>query len=196
MADFPDIKPPIVKEGTKNWKPYARDNKRLARTWALPGTKGLEHRIGGLEKDFNTGNVSQDPENHERMIKIRDEKVENVVNFIPELEAEGGEDGDLLVVGWGGTYGHLITAVKELREEGKKVSLAHFNYIRPLPKNTGDVFRKFKKIVVCELNMGQFADYLRMKHQEFKYYQYNKIQGLPFTVIELKININKILEEK
>ena len=196
MADFPDIKPPIVKEGTKNWKPYTRDNKRLARTWALPGTKGLEHRIGGLEKDFNTGNVSQDPENHERMIKIRDEKVENVVNFIPELEAEGGEDGDLLVVGWGGTYGHLITAVKELREEGKKVSLAHFNYIRPLPKNTGDVFRKFKKIVVCELNMGQFADYLRMKHQEFKYYQYNKIQGLPFTVIELKININKILEEK
>jgi len=195
MADFPDIKPPIIKEGTKDWEPYARDVEKLARTWALPGTKGLEHRIGGLEKDALTGNVSHDPENHEKMVKIRDEKVEKVVDFIPELEAEGDEDGDLLVVGWGGTYGHLITAVNELREEGKKVSLAHFNYIRPLPKNTRDIFRKFKKIVVCELNLGQFADYLRMKHQEFKYYQYNKIQGLPFTVIELKMNINKILED-
>ncbi len=196
MADFPDIKPPIVKEDTKNWEPYKRDNKRLARTWALPGTKGLEHRIGGLEKDALTGNVSHDPENHEKMIRIRDEKVEKVVNFIPDLEVEGGADGDLLVVGWGGTYGHLITAVNELREEGKKVSLAHFNYIRPLPKNARDVFRKFKKIVVCELNLGQFADYLRMKCQEIKFNQYNKIQGLPFTVIELKKNINKILEDK
>ena len=195
MADYPDIKPPIVKEGTKDWEPYARDVEKLARTWALPGTRGLEHRIGGLEKDALTGNVSHDPENHEKMIKLRDEKVEKVVDFIPKLEVEGGEDGDLLVVGWGGTYGHLITTVNELREEGKKVSLAHFNYIRPLPKNTRDVLGKFKKIVVCELNMGQFADYLRMKHQEFKYHQYNKIQGLPFTVIELKKNINKILED-
>jgi len=195
MADYPDIKPPIAKEGTKDWEPYARDIERLARTWALPGTKGLEHRIGGLEKDALTGNASHDPENHEKMVKIRDEKVEKVVDFIPDLEVEGGEDDDLLVVGWGGTYGHLITAVNELREEGKKVSLAHFNYIRPLPKNTRDVFKKFKKIVVCELNMGQFADYLRMKHQEFKFNQYNKIQGLPFTVIELKKNINKILED-
>ena len=196
MADYPDIKPPIVKEGTKDWEPYARDVERLARTWALPGTKGLEHRIGGLEKDALTGNVSHDPENHEKMVRKRDEKVERVVNFIPDLEVEGGDDGDLLVVGWGGTYGHLVTAVNELREEGRKVSLAHFNYIRPLPKNTGDVLRKFKKIVVCELNMGQFADYLRMKFQEFKFNQYNKIQGLPFTVIELKKNINKILEDK
>jgi 2-oxoglutarate ferredoxin oxidoreductase subunit alpha len=196
MADYPDIKPPIVKEGTKDWKPYARDIKRLARTWALPGTKGLEHRIGGLEKDALTGNVSHDPENHEKMVRIRDEKVEKLVDFIPDLEVEGGADGDLLVVGWGGTYGHLITAVNELREEGKKVSLAHFNYIRPLPRNARDVFRKFKKIVVCELNLGQFADYLRMKYQEIKFNQYNKIQGLPFTVIELKANINKILEDK
>jgi len=196
MADYPDIKPPIVKEGTKDWEPYARDIERLARTWALPGTKGMEHRIGGLEKDALTGNVSHDPENHEKMVRLRDEKVEKVVDFIPDLEAEGDEDGDLLIVGCGGTYGHLITAVNELREEGKKVSLAHFNYIRPLPKNTRDVFRKFKKIVVCELNMGQFADYLRMKFQEFRFNQYNKIQGLPFTVIELKKNINKILEDK
>lgn len=196
MSDFPDIKPPLVKKGTKDWQPYARDVEKLVRTWALPGTKGLEHRIGGLEKDALSGNVSHDPENHEKMVRIRDEKVERVVNYIPDLEAEGGKKGDILVVGWGGTYGHLITAVNELRDEGKKISLAHFNYIRPLPKNTRDVFRKFKKIVVCELNLGQFADYLRMKHQEFKFYQYNKIQGLPFTVIELKENINKILEDK
>lgn len=196
MADYPDINPPIVKEGTKDWQPYARDAERLARTWALPGTKGLEHRIGGLEKDALTGNVSHDPENHEKMVRKRDEKVEKVVDFIPELEVEGGDDGDLLIVGWGGTYGHLITAVNELREEGKKVCLAHFNYIRPLPKNTRDILRKFKKIMVCELNLGQFADYLRMKFQEFKFNQYNKIQGLPFTVIELKKNINKILEDK
>ncbi len=196
MADYPDIKPPIVKEGAKDWQPYARDVERLARTWALPGTKGLEHRIGGLEKDALTGNVSHDPENHEKMVRKRDEKVEKVVDFISDLQVEGGDDGDLLVVGWGGTYGHLITAVNELREEGKKVSLAHFNYIRPLPKNTRDVFRKFDKIVVCELNLGQFANYLRMKFQEFKFSQYNKIQGLPFTVIELKKNINKILEDK
>ena len=196
MADYPDIKPPIVKEGTKDWEPYARDIEKLARTWALPGTKGLEHRIGGLEKDALTGNASHDPENHEKMVRTRDEKVEKVVDFISDLEVEGGDDGDLLVVGWGGTYGHLITAVNELREEGKKISLAHFHYIRPLPKNSRDVFRKFKKIVVCELNLGQFADYLRMNYQEFKFNQYNKIQGLPFTVIELKKNIIKILEDK
>ena len=196
MADYPDIKPPIVKEGTKDWEPYARDIERLARTWALPGTKGLEHRIGGLEKDALTGNASHDPENHEKMVRKRDEKVEKVVDFISDLEVEGGDDGDLLVVGWGGTYGHLITAVNELREEGKKISLAHFHYIRPLPKNSRDVFGKFKKIVVCELNLGQFADYLRMNYQEFKFNQYNKIQGLPFTVIELKKNIIKILEDK
>lgn len=196
MADYPDINPPLVKAGTKNWEPYARDNEKLARTWAIPGTKGLEHRIGGLEKDALTGNVSHDPENHEKMVKIRDEKVERVVNYISDLEVEGDKEGDLLVVGWGSTYGHLITAVNELREEGEKVSLAHFNYINPLPKNTKDVFSKFKKIVVCELNLGQFASYLRMKCQEFKYEQYNKIQGLPFTVVELKENIKKILEDK
>ncbi|MCG8411663.1 MAG: 2-oxoacid:acceptor oxidoreductase subunit alpha [Bacteroidales bacterium] len=195
MADYPEIKAPIVPEGTKDWNPYARDVERLARTWAVPGTKGLEHRIGGLEKDELKGSVSHDPMNHQRMTEIREGKVQRVSNFIPELEVEGDEKGDLLVVGWGGTYGHLATAVNELREKGQSVSLAHFNYIKPLPKNVKEVFANYKKIVVCENNLGQFADYLRMTNPEFKYLQYNKVQGLPFTIIELKEHFTKLLEE-
>lgn len=119
MAEYPEIKAPIVPEGTKDWNPYARDLEKLARTWAVPGTKGLEHRIGGLEKDELKGSVSHDPVNHQRMTEIREQKVQNVSKFIPELKVEGDESGDLLVVGWGGTYGHLATAVAELRDKGK-----------------------------------------------------------------------------
>ena len=195
MADYPEIKAPLVKEGTKDWLPYARDVEKLARTWAVPGTKGLEHRIGGLEKDGLKGSVSHDPINHQEMTKIREEKVQRVSNFIPKLKVEGEESGDLLVVGWGGTYGHLATAVSELREKGKSVSLAHFNYIKPLPNNVKEVFSKFDKIVVCEINLGQFAGYLRMTNPEFQYLQYNKVQGLPFTTIELEEHFEKLLEE-
>lgn len=195
MSEYPDIKAPLVKAGIKDWQPYARDVEKLARTWAVPGTKGLEHRIGGLEKDALTGAVSQDPLNHEKMTSIREEKVQRVSKFIPELKTEGDDSGDLLVVGWGGTYGHLATAVAEMQKENKKVSLAHFNYIKPLPKNVKEVFDKFKKIVVCEINLGQFANYLRMNLPEYKYLQYNKIQGLPFTTIELEKHFNKLLGE-
>ena len=195
MADYPSIKPPIVKEFTEDWKPYARDAERLARTWAIPGTKGLEHRVGGLEKDELKGSVSHDPLNHQKMINLREEKVQRVNKFIPKLEVEGQDSGDVLVVGWGGTYGHLITAVNQLQDDGKKISLAHFNYIKPLPENTAEVFRKFNKIVVCENNMGQFADYLRMTNPDFKYLQYNKVQGLPFTIVELVEHFQKLLEE-
>ena len=195
MAEYPEIKAPIVPEGTKDWNPYARDLEKLARTWAVPGTKGLEHRIGGLEKDELKGSVSHDPVNHQRMTEIREQKVQNVSKFIPELKVEGDESGDLLVVGWGGTYGHLATAVAELRDKGKSVSLAHFNYIKPLPRNVKDIFGKFKRIVVCENNLGQFAGYLRMTNPEFKYLQYNKVQGLPFTIIELEEHFTKLLEE-
>ncbi|NOQ25640.1 MAG: 2-oxoacid:acceptor oxidoreductase subunit alpha [Bacteroidales bacterium] len=195
MSEYPDIKAPLVKAGTKDWQPYARDVEKLARTWAVPGTKGLEHRIGGLEKDFITGAVSHDPVNHEKMTNIREEKVQRVSDFIPKLKVEGDESGDLLVVGWGGTYGHLATAVAELQKENKKVSLAHFNYIKPLPSNVKEVFDKFEKIIVCEINLGQFADYLRMNLPEYKYLQYNKMQGLPFTTIELEKHFNKLLGE-
>jgi len=196
MKDFPAINPPIVPEGTKGYMPYARDEKRLARSWAFPGKKGIEHRVGGLEKDFLKGSVSHDPINHQKMTDIRAAKVERVKEFIPEQEVIGDKEGDLLVIGWGGTYGHLLTAVQEMRKKGKKVSLCHFNYINPLPKNVKDILGRYKKIIVCELNMGQFANYLRMNFQEFNYLQFNKVQGLPFTVVELVDKFNKVLEGK
>ncbi len=193
MKDFPDIHPPIVTESedTPFW-PYKRDVERMARKWALPGTKGLEHRVGGLEKN-NNGNVSSDPLVHERMVAERAEKVARLSNFIPDQEIIGESEGDVLIVGWGGTFGHLYTAVKELQAEGKKVSLAHFDYIFPLPKNTEDVLSNFKKIIVCELNSGQFANYLRIQYQKFHYHQCNKVQGQPFIVKEILDAVNAIL---
>ena len=196
MADYPRINAPIIhKVPEGGYFTYQRDEKRLARNWAIPGTKGLEHRIGGLEKDFLKGSVSHDPINHERMVKIRAEKVARVQEFIPKQKVMGEKSGELLVIGWGGTKGHLMTAVEELQAEGKSVALAQFNYINPLPKNTHDILKKYKKIVVCELNEGQFANYLRMNFQEFEYRQFNKVQGLPFTVVELKEEFNRILSE-
>jgi 2-oxoglutarate ferredoxin oxidoreductase subunit alpha len=195
MSEYPEIKAPIAKAGDKDWQPYARDAEKLARTWAIPGMKGLEHRIGGLEKDELKGSVSHDPVNHQKMVNIREEKVQRVSKFIPKLKVDGNESGKLLVVGWGGTYGHLATAVKEMQDKGADISLAHFNYIKPLPANVKEVFKNFDKIVVCENNMGQFADYLRMTNPEFSYLQYNKVQGLPFTTIELENHFEKLLEE-
>lgn len=193
MKDYPEINPPIITEPqeTPFW-PYKRDELRMARRWAFPGTLGLEHRIGGLEKN-NNGSVSSDPLVHERMCAERAEKVARMANFIPDQKVIGEEKGDVLIVGWGGTFGHLYTAVKEFHAEGKKVSLAHFDYIFPLPKNTADIFTNFKKIIVCELNSGQFADYLRTRHQQFTYHQCNKVQGQPFIVKEIVDAVNAIL---
>jgi 2-oxoglutarate/2-oxoacid ferredoxin oxidoreductase subunit alpha len=195
MSELPEIVPPIAISSSEAYMPYKRDLKTLARSWAAAGTPGLEHRIGGLEKTIK-GTVSYVPENHEHMVKIREEKVERVAENIPALKVYGNDSGDLLVVGWGGSYGHLITSVRELQSEGYSVSLANFNYIKPFPKNVREVFGKFKKIVVCEINMGQFADYLRMNFQEFTYHQINKIQGIPFTIQEIKENCIKLMEEK
>lgn len=196
MSDYPRINPPIVHKAPEGgYMPYKRDEKRLARSWAIPGTKGLEHRVGGLEKDFLKGSVSHNPENHERMVAIRAEKVARVREFIPKQTVIGDKSGDLLVVGWGGTKGHLISAVNHLIGEGKKVSLCHFNYINPLPKGVREIFGRFKKVVVCELNAGQFANYLRMNFQETDFHQYNKIQGLPFTVSELVAEFNELLKK-
>jgi len=193
MKDFPEINPPIITtpEETPFW-PYKRDEKTLARRWAFPGTVGLEHRVGGLEKN-NNGAVSSDPLVHERMVEERAAKVQRLANYIPEQEVIGEESGEVLVVGWGGTFGHLYTAVKELHEQGKSVSLAHFDYIFPLPKNTEKVFSNFKKIIVCELNSGQFANYLRTQHQQFNYHQFNKVQGQPFIVKEIVDAVNALL---
>ena len=189
VSEMPEIKNNKVTEVVENWHPYNRDEKTLARNWAIPGTAGLEHRIGGLEKDKITGNVSYVPENHEYMTKIRAEKIRRVQNYIPDLKTEFADSGDLLVIGWGGTYGSLHSAVQQMNDQGfESIGYAHFNYLNPLPKNTEEVLSKFKKVVVCELNNGQFANILRMNFNHLDFLQYNKIQGLPFGNTEL---INK-----
>ncbi len=194
MKDFPTITPPMVTEKPEGgYSPYNRCEEKLARGWALPGTLGLEHRIGGLEKDFYTGAVSHDAANHQKMVDVRAAKVAKVAEFMDEVELYGDASGDLLVVGWGGTFGHLRTAVDVMREEGKKVSHCHFDLINPLPRGTREALAGFKKIIVCELNMGQFAGYLRMNCPEFDYAQYNKVQGLPFTIEELTDKFNTLL---
>jgi 2-oxoglutarate ferredoxin oxidoreductase subunit alpha len=193
IADLPAITPRFAKDAS-TYKSYERKDQTLARDWAIPGTPGFEHLIGGLEKN-KMGSVSHDPDNHQVNCEIREQKVQRVVDLVPDLEVCGDEDGEVLVVGWGGTYGHLISAVRDLRMEGKNVSLTHFNYIKPLPKNTAEVFGNFKRIIVCELNLGQFASYLRDIMPQFTYHQLNKLKGLPFTVNEIKESVYKLLEE-
>jgi len=195
MKDLPEINPPFADRNNIPFMPYKRDDDKLVRSWAIPGIPGLEHRIGGLEKTA-LGKVSYEPENHELMVSIRAEKVQKIENEIPDIVVHGSDSGDLLVVGWGGSYGYLITAVRELQAEGYKISFVNFNYINPLPKNVKDVFIKFKKIVVCELNLGQFANYLRIKYPQFMYDQLNKVQGHPFTIDEIKAKCIKMLEGK
>ena len=193
MAELPAITPRIAKDSA-TFKAYRRDPLTLAREWAIPGMAGFEHRIGGLEKNIS-GSVSYDSENHQVNIEFREQKVQKVIDMVSDLEIYGDNDGDILVVGWGGTLNHLVSAIRKLRKKGRDISLAHFNYIKPLPKNTADVFKKFKKILVCELNTGQFASYLRDKVPGFTYRQSNKIKGLPFTVSEIKEDVYKLLEE-
>ena len=190
MADYPDIKPPFVSgvlpEGEK-FKPFERDPETLVRRWAIPGQKSFEHRVGGLEKTHE-GVLSTDPQNHETMVRERAEKVARIARDIPALEIlRGPAEGKLLVVGWGGTYGHLLGAVEEVGT----VSYAHFDFINPLPANTAEVFSRFEKILVCELNSGQFVAYLRGVLPQFNYVQFNKVQGQPFLVSELVDAIKK-----
>lgn len=195
MSEYPEIKAPVVQgmlqEGEK-FRPFDRDPETLVRSWAVPGQRGFEHRVGGLEKN-HAGVLSSDPLNHELMVNERAEKVARIANYIPVLEVDGPESGKLLVVGWGGTYGHIKSAVEQVREEGDKVSFAHFDFINPLPRNTREVFEKFDKIIVCELNSGQFAAYLRARLPENKYIQCNKIQAQPFLVNEVVDAIKKEL---
>ncbi len=195
VNDLPAIVPPMADPNDKNFKPYRRDESTLVRKWAVPGVEGLRHRIGGLEKTNIDGNVSTDPLNHQLMVNIREEKVFRIGDYIPLQEVYGEETGDLLVVGWGGTEGALRSTVARIQEEGKKISHVQFNYIKPLPKNTRQILSNFKKIVVCELNNGQFVNYLRMLYPEYPYHQFNKVQGLPFHVQELTEVFNKLLEE-
>jgi len=188
---LPDISPKF-RTDPNNYLPYLRDDVTLSREWAIPGTPGLEHRIGGLEKQDKTGNINYEPENHDKMIKLRAEKVERIANDIPLAKVEGDEKGDVLVVGWGGTYGTLKTAVERKRKEGKSVSHLHLKYINPLPKNLGEVLYNFKTVLIPEINLGQLSKILRSKYL-VPAIGLNKVQGLPFRSIEIEEKIDEVL---
>ncbi|UKK50784.1 2-oxoacid:acceptor oxidoreductase subunit alpha [Prevotella sp. E13-17] len=188
------INPPYVPEELKGkWTPYMRAENGT-RYWAVPGREGFAHILGGLEKDSNTGAISTNPENHDLMTRLRQQKIDNIQ--VPDLEVGGdAEDADLLIVGFGSTYGHLHSAMDELRQKGYKVAQTHFKYLNPLPKNTAAVLTKYKKVVVAEQNMGQLAGYLRMKVDGFVPYQFNQVKGQPFVVEELVNAFEEILKK-
>ena len=196
MDKYPEIKPNYVAnyQDEKVWKAYRRNKESLVRYWAIPGTEGFAHRLGGLEKDYETSAISTDPANHQKMVTTRQAKIDKIADYIPELEVIGDEDADLLIVGWGGTYGHLYEAMETMQENGKKVAFAHFKFINPLPKNTAEVLSKYKKVVVAEQNNGQFANYLRGKVPGFNPYRFNRVKGQPFVVARLVEEFTKILE--
>lgn len=197
--EYPEIKPNYIspeKAAEISWRPYLRDEKTKVRYWAIPGTEGLTHRLGGLEKDYVTGAISTDPENHEKMVYTRREKIARIADDIPALEVIGDDDADTLLLGWGGTYGHLRTAAQDLCSEGRKVAFTHFRYINPLPSNTGEVLRSYKKVIVAELNTGQFADYLQAKYPDVRIERINKVQGQPFLVEEVVEGVKRIMDEK
>ncbi|MCB0739752.1 MAG: 2-oxoglutarate ferredoxin oxidoreductase subunit alpha, partial [Chitinophagaceae bacterium] len=181
-------------EGEEKLQPYARDEK-LARPWAIPGTPHLEHRIGGLEKENITGNISYEPENHQLMVKIRQEKVDKIANYIPEQKLDSGpEKGDILVLGWGSTYGAIKSACADMQRKGQAVSHAHLRYVRPFPKNLGILLKNFKKVLVPEINNGQLVKIIR---DEFLIdaQPYNKIMGIPITKTELVSELEKMLAQ-
>ncbi|MBQ9099910.1 MAG: 2-oxoacid:acceptor oxidoreductase subunit alpha [Paludibacteraceae bacterium] len=185
LAEYPAINPPYVTPEMKgSWTPYQR-NEVGSRFWAIPGTEGFTHILGGLEKDNKTGAISTDPDNHDLMTRLRQEKIDKIQ--VPDLEVLGDvDDAELLIVGFGGTYGHLRATMDRMRKNGKKVAFAHFKYINPLPKNTAAVLKKYKKVVVAEQNLGQFAGWLRMKVDNFAPYQFNEVKGQPFAVADLE----------
>lgn len=194
MADFPTINPPYVPQEMKgSWTPYMRAENGT-RYWAVPGREGFEHILGGLEKDDKTGAISTNPENHDLMTRKRQAKIDAIP--VPDLEVLGDkDDADLLIVGFGGTYGHLHAAMDEMRSAGHKVALAHFKYLNPLPKNTAEVMRKYPRVVVAEQNMGQLAGWLRMKVDGFVPAQYNEVKGQPFKVSELAKAFTPMLQK-
>ena len=187
------------KEMAGHYTPYIRDKKTLARYWAIPGSwnngsgEGFEHILGGLEKDSATGEISNNPDNHDKMVRLRAEKVARIP--ISHVRIEGDDDAELLLVGFGGTYGHLYTAMQVLRSKGFAVALAQFKYINPLPVNTQEVLLKYKKVIVCEQSLGQFATYLRSRVDGFAPLQYNEVKGKPFVVSEIVDYCTKVLEE-
>lgn len=196
-GELPDIKIPQFSKSAEEWEPYMREPEYLNRFWKSPGDKGFEHRIGGLEKKEITGNLTYEPENHEKMTKIREEKIGRIARKLPHQKVSGAQAGKLLIIGWGSTHGAINTAVTELIEDGENnIGFAHFNYINPLPENTEEILGKYDQILVCELNNGQFVNYLRSKFPGYHYRQFNKIQGQPFFISEIKAEIINTLTEQ
>ena len=192
--EYPEIHPRFVPESLREgWKPYKRDDKSLSRYWALPGTEGLMHRVGGLEKDSNTGAISTDPANHEKMVTLRREKVARIADDIPLQEVLGDENADTLLLGWGGTYGHLRTAANELNAAGIPMAFTQLAYINPLPRNMADIMSRYKRVIVAELNTGMCADYLQSKFPGTHIDRINKVQGQPFSVSEVVEKVREIL---
>ena len=194
LEELETITPNYVQAGMEGCKVTYRNEDTKVRYWSIPGTEGFMHRNGGLEKDYTSGVISTDAVNHQKMVDAREEKINNIAAILPPVVVEGDIDADLLVVGWGGTQGHLLSAVSTLNENGDKVALAHFNYINPLPANTIEVLSAYKKVVVCELNSGQFSTFLRSKVPGVEFLQYNKVQGQPFTAIELENHFRSLLK--
>jgi len=189
---LPDISPKF-RTNPEGFLPYLRDEKTLARPWAIPGTPGLEHRIGGLEKQHLTGNVSYDPQNHEMMVKLRAEKVERISDELPPAEVDGEPEGELLVVGWGSTYGAIRSAIGRVRDRGGKVTHLHLRYLNPFQKNVGEILYRFKHVLVPEMNLGQLSKVLRSKYL-VPTVSLNKVQGLPFKAVEIEKAIEDILK--
>jgi 2-oxoglutarate ferredoxin oxidoreductase subunit alpha len=189
--DFPDVKAAYWTE-KEGFHPFRRDPETLARAWAVPGTPGLEHRIGGLEKDFNSGNISYDPFNHERMVRVRQKKVDGIASDIPELEVYGAPKGEILIVGWGSTFGAIRQATQTARAKGRDVSHAHLRYLNPFPRNFGEVLGRYKKVLVPEMNMGQLSMLIRSKYL-IPAQGLNKIQGKPFKISEILRRIDQEL---
>lgn len=195
LKNYPSIKPHTIDQYKGNeWNVAARDENTYARYWAAAGTAGFTHRIGGLERDYNTGAISTDPDNHQRMVDTRKNKIAKIADFIPEQIVLGDESSETLVVGWGGTYGHLREAVELMNRDGKKIALSHFCFISPLPKNTEAILRKYKKIIVAEQNNGQFAGYLAEQFSNLPIAKYNVVNGQPFEVSDLVEFFTKEIE--
>ena len=176
-----------------NFRPYRRNPETLARPWAIPGTPGLEHRIGGLEKQDVTGNINYEPLNHEKMVRLRAEKVAGIVQDIPDVVPAGDPSGDLVIVAWGSTHGAVTAALKAQREKGRRIGHVHLRHLNPLPKNLGEVLGRYDKVLVPEMNMGQLVMLLRAKYL-VDAHAYNKIQGKPFKKSEIENKIEELLD--
>lgn len=198
MAEYPEIKPNYVEnyKGDKEWTPYVRNEETKARYWAFPGMANYAHRVGGLEKDYETGVISSDGENHQLMVETRQSKIDRIANYIPELEVIGDDDADTIIVGWGGTFGHLLEAYREVKKQGYKVAFTQFKFISPLPKNTEEVLRRYSRIIVAEQNLGQFANYLESKIKGLTIHKLNRITGQPFLVWRLVEEFINIIEKE